>query len=389
MNFQPLQIFLDRLTAWRIPGNAISISLDGKEVFRGTSGFADKIRNEPMSAEHLLYLYSASKPATVTAALQLYEKGCFLLDDPLYDFLPAFREMTVRTANGEVESAKTPITLRHLFTMTSGMDYRTDTPALARAKEETNGRMDTRTVVKHLASEPLCFEPGTRWMYGLNHDVLAAVVEVVSGMRFCEYMQKHLFEPLGMEAYYHDDGLHDRMAEQYRYVNSTCDDLVELQKYGFTSDGGVCETEGKQNFLVFGPDYDSGGAGILTSVAEYAKFGAALARKGLGLNGERILSEGTVALLQQDQLNDTTRPYFDWPQYRGYGYGLGVCTLVDRALSGSTGHLGEFGWCGAAGACLLVDPSIGLSVSYAHHMLNPQEHIYMPRLRNVIYACLD
>ena len=139
MNFAPMCALMDRLTAWRIPGNAAAVTVDGKEVFSYQSGYADLENKETFTCDHLLNLYSCSKPATVTAALQLYEKGFFLLDDPLYEFIPEYREMTVRTPDGGIKKAETPITLRHLFTMTSGLNYRTDVPAIAKARTLTNG----------------------------------------------------------------------------------------------------------------------------------------------------------------------------------------------------------------------------------------------------------
>ena len=142
----------------------------------------------------------------------------------------------------------------------------------------------------------------------------------------------------------------------------------------------------KVSYLTFGPEYDSGGAGIVTTVRDYAKFCAALARNGLGLTGERILSPGTIDLLKTDQLVPEHRPNFCWPQLKGYGYGLGVRTLTDKALAGSTGPLGEFGWGGAAGASVYVDTKNELALFYAHHMLNPQEDYYQPRVRNAFFS---
>ena len=340
-----------------------------------------------MTPQHMLNLYSCSKVATVTAALQLYEKGFFLLDDPLYEFIPEFREMSVKTPNG-IEQAKNPITLRHLFTMTSGLNYNCGVPAFEKARTLTDGKMDTLTVIRCLAEEPLDFEPGSRWQYSLSHDVLAAVVEVISGQKFRDYMKESIFEPLDMDAVYHNEPLQNRMAQLYRYDNSPVTDAVALQS------GAVRQTDGrivltrKSNHLVFGSEYDSGGAGITTTVSDYAKFCAALANRGMGINGNRILAPGTVALMKDNQLNDTLLKEFNWPQYRGYGYGLGVRTLLSKAVSGSTGPLGEFGWAGAAGGAVFIDTDHNLAMFYAHHMLNPQEEYYLPRVRNVLYNCI-
>ena len=110
MDFTLLKDLMNRLTAWRIPGNSVSVCLNGKEVFSYQSGFSDLENRIPMTPDRLFNIYSCSKVTTVTAALQLYERGLFLLDDPLYDFLPAYREMYVKDENGGLTKAKNPIT---------------------------------------------------------------------------------------------------------------------------------------------------------------------------------------------------------------------------------------------------------------------------------------
>lgn len=388
MDFRPLQRFLDHLTSWRIPGNAIHVCLEGKKVFSSGSGYADVENQIPMTPDHYLNIYSCSKVATVTAALQLYEQGKFLLDDPLYEFIPEYREMTVSDKNG-VRKAEKPITLRHLFTMTSGLTYNRNAPAFEKAQELTDGKMDTLTVIRCLAQDPLASEPGEVWRYSLSHDVLAAVVEVISGEKFGNYVQNHIFKPLGMEkVFYHNEAVQDKMAVQYRYVDGVAGDLVARQAGEVEANEGRIEVAGPKVGFVLGPEYDSGGAGITTTVAEYSKFCVALANGGVGATGERILAPGTIELLRTNQLSERQQKGMVWPQLKGYGYGLGVRTMVDRAASGSNGNVGEFGWNGAAGGSVILDPQIGLSVFYAHHMLNNQEPYFQPRLRNVIYSCL-
>jgi len=390
MNFTPLKEFMDRLTAWRIPGNSILVTLEGKEVFRYQSGYSDLDKQTPMQGNELFNIYSCSKVATVTAALQLYEKGFFLLDDPIYEFIPEYRELYVKNEKGENYKAKKPITMRQLFTMTSGLTYNRDTLGFKKAKELTNGAMDTLTVVKCIAEDPLAFEPGSSFLYSLSHDVLAGVVEVISGQKFRDYMKDHIFAPLEMnETVYHNAAVLDRVAPQYFFETSSERDIVKLQSGVQSRMGGHVIPWGKANSHEHGPEYDSGGAGITTSVSDYAKLVTALANWGKGANGEQILAKGTVELLRTNQLTPAQAKHFTWPQMVGYGYGLGVRTMIDKAVSGSTGNLGEFGWGGAAGATVLADPQIGLAVFYSHHMLNPQEEYYQPRLRNVVYTCLE
>ena len=384
MNFEYMKNFMDSLTEWIVPGNSVVIYKDGKKVFEYSSGYSDLEKKIKKTGEEQLYIYSCSKVATVTAALQLYEQGKFLLSDPLYEYLPEFKKMYVKDGD-RIKAAENPITIRDLFTMTAGLSYATNTPAFEKARKLTDGKMDTRTVIKCLAEEPLLFEPGARWNYSLCHDVLAVLAEVVSGMRFSEYMKKYIFEPLDMNnSYYHtpNDVI---ISPQYIYEIQDTKNIVELQQKEHTI-GVVKRAYG--NELVFGENYDSGGAGIITTVDDYAKFAAALANSGTGLNNNRILSSATVKLMKTNQLNEAQRKTMNWRRLRGYGYGLGVRTLIDKAESGSNSSIGEIGWGGAAGATIISDTEEKVALFYAHHMLNPQEEYYQPRLRNVLYSCL-
>lgn len=390
MDFQPMKDLMDRLTAWRIPGNCVRVCLNNKEVFKYESGYEDLENKIKMSDDKLFYIYSCSKVATVTAALQLYEKGYFLLDDPLYDFIPEYRYMNIQNADGSIVKAKNPITLRNLFTMTSGLTYNIYSDGVKKARELTNGKMDTLVVAKCIAQDPISFEPGAKWQYSLSHDVLAAVVEVISGKKFRDYVKENIFMPLDMnESYYHSEEVIDRVANQYFYQNSTETDLVKLQSETDNVSTGKAVLIEKTREHILGPEYDSGGAGICTSVSDYSKFSSALANWGVGANGERILAKSTIELMRTNQLNAEQMKTFTWSQLKGYGYGLGVRTMIDKAKGGSCGNIGEFGWGGAAGATVLVDPEIGLSMFYTHHMKNPQEEYYQPRIRNVLYTCLN
>lgn len=387
-DFQNVKNFMNQLTDWVMPGNSISVWYRNEEIFRYSSGYADLENKIPMTGEEYINIYSCSKVATVTAALQLVERGRILLTDPLYEYIPAYRHMTVREADGTLRPAKTPITLYHLFTMTAGFNYNCHTPAFEKAKKLTDGRMETLTVANCLAEEPLSFDPGMHWQYSLCHDVLAAVVEVVSGMRFCEYMQKNVFEPAGITkvCYHHTPEILSHMAQQYILETEEDFDPVAAQSGQSVQGCGTVRNTGLDNSFAFGALYDSGGAGITTTVNEYAKLADALACGGRAATGEHILAAGTVALLQKNALSPSVLPDLNWGNLHGYGYGLGVRTLLDPTAASYCGTGSEIGWGGAAGATLSADPQTGLSFFYAHHMLNPQETYYQPRLRNVVYA---
>ena len=394
MDFTRLKDFMDRLTAWKIPGNDIVVTLGNREVFRYQSGWADTEKRIPMDGTQLFHIYSCSKVAAVTAAMQLYEEGRFLLTDPLADYFPEYRVMSVRMPDGSLAQAKNLITIRNLFTMTAGLNYDLKSPSAQKAVSLTGGKADTLTVARCLAAEPLSFEPGEHWQYSLCHDVLAALVELISGMKFRDYVRSRIFGPLGMEeSFYHASPETDRrLAKQYRFAEEgggSGATAVEQQSCAYALPEGHAVPAGNENGFLFGPEYDSGGAGVITSVSDYGKLVSALANRGTGPNGARILSARSIDLMRTNQLGPQQLRDFCWKQLAGYGYGLGVRTMIDRAAGGSPGPLGEFGWGGAAGATVLADPENRLAVFYAHHMLNPMEAYYQPRLRNVIYACLE
>ena len=387
MDFTKLKNFMDHLTSWRIPGNDIRVFVAGNEVFRYQSGYADLATKEKMTDSKHYFIYSCSKPATMTAVLQLLDQGVILLSDPVSAYIPAFKDVKVRQADGSLAPAKTPITIRHLLSMTAGLNYNTDVPFMEKARALTGGSMDTFKVISCLAEEPLDFEPGDNFQYSLCHDAAAAVVEAASGMKFRDYMKKNIFDPLemGNTAYHPTDAMLQNMASQYRFVPDT-EDMQQTD--GFRVEGGVVQEIPKTNCFHFGPEYDSGGAGIVTTVDDYAKFVCALANMGTGRNGARILSPAAVDLMRTNQLNEKQLNTFRHNQYLCYGYGLGVRTMMDRTQNGALSSAGEFGWGGAAGATVLADPEKQLAVFYTHHMMNPLEEYYQPRLRNVVCACL-
>ena len=258
--------------------------------------------------------------------------------------------------------------------MSAGLNYDLNTPFVRKVKEETGGRCPTREVARAIAQNPLSFEPGTHWQYSLCHDVLAALVEVVSGMRFSDYVKKNIFDPLGMtrSVYHMTPGSEDQFAVQYRY----------------SDERHVAEPIELSASYVLGPDYDSGGAGVISCVEDFARFTDAMACGGIGETGEQIISQSAIDLMRANQLNETAMKDFCWSQMAGYGYGLGVRTMIDRARGGALSPVGEFGWGGAAGSYVMIDPSNHLSVFYAQHMLNNKEPYVHPRLRNLTYSCL-
>ncbi len=396
MNFTNLKIFLDSMVeSNRTPGCSVAVYKDGKLAYTYSAGVSDIESGAKMTGEEYFNIYSCSKVATVTAGAQLLERGEFLLSDPLYEYLPEYRHMAIKTADGDVVEAKNPITVGDFFTMSTGFDYNFNSPAITELREK-NPTYTTEDFIRARAKDTLWFEPGTHWQYSHSHDLLGGFISVITGKKFRDYMKENIFEPLGMDkAVYHlTPEIEAQMATQYSFVPKDSAgqslSIVEAQMYGNAKDG-YFKNVGKEKGSVSGhsPEFDSGGAGIITTVGDYAKLTAALAGGGLGANGERILSPKTVELMKADRLNEAQRADFNWKQHLGHGYGLGVRTHVDKRISGLNANLGEFGWGGAAGANVIVDTEENLGVFFAQHMLNPREEWYQPRLINAVYSCIE
>lgn len=389
MNFTKIKEFMDFMASERTPSNAIAIYIENKPVFSYASGYADLENKVPLTGNEMFHIFSCSKPATVTAALQLIEQGKLHLDDPLYKYIPEFKDMSVKDENGELKKAATAITIKHLFTMTSGLTYNFSDEAFQKARTLTDGHFDTLTTIKCLAETPLKYNPGDGWCYSLARDVLGAVIEIITGKKFAEYMQENIFSPLEINATYDFAKVKDDMAEMYEFVSDTgnTDDIVSAQQSG-NAKTGIFKNMHKINGLAYGDRYESGGAGIITTVPDYVKFASALANDGVGPNGARIIKPETIKMMCENHFPYGDLKKMQWDHLAGYGYGLGVRIHLDPTLSGSKSNLGEFGWYGATGATLIADPKAKLGIFYAQHTLNPRESYYFPRLRDTIYECL-
>lgn len=318
---------LDELLALGIPFYDCMVMKDGVCVFRRQDGFVDLEKQKRPTGQERYRIYSCSKLITCTAALQLLEQGMLRLDDPLDLYLPEFAKMTVATEQG-VRPAKNRITLRHLFTMTAGFSYQLTGKWLDDCRAATGGRCPTREVLRCLAGEPLLFEPGHRWEYSLCHDVLAGVVEVISGMPFGAYVKQHIFDPLGMTN------------STFSLPPSQWETLCPA--YRFDAQVGRVVPYGHQNDYIFGDEYESGGAGGVSTVEDYMAFLE-------GLRTGKLLKKETVSFFAINQMTDRQRAMPSYWVGAGRGFSLGQqCPTADDPRP-------DFGWGGAAGAHYFVD----------------------------------
>ena len=372
MNFQKLTDYLDHLGEMGVPGCDLILYQDHQPIYRHFAGYSDEEGRVPKRGDETYCLFSCTKLFTTCAAMQLIEAGKLELDAPVSLYLPAYAHLTVR--EGEtLRPARRVMTVRHLMSMQGGLDYDLNAPPILETLAAHPEGATTRQVVDAIARKPLCFEPGESFQYCLCHDVLGGVIEVASGQKFSEYLKAHIFQPLGMEtiSFEFTPEIRSHLCAQYQFNGQT-------QKPEPVPRDSL-------NYRV-SPAYESGGAGLISNVRDYALLPDALACGGVGRTGVEILSPEMIRLWSTDQLCPAGRKVFDSWKRLGYSYALGVRTRVDTSVGGR-GPLGEFGWDGAAGAWTFVDPKNHLSGFYAQHVRNfgYAFSTLHPTLRNLIY----
>lgn len=347
--FENTKKFCDSFLELGLPGFDLAVYKSGECIFRYMNGYSDLENKIRMNGTERYNIYSCSKVITCVAALQLYEKGLFSLEDKLSDYMPEFKEMTVRTDIG-IKKAEKPILIKHLFEMTAGFSYDLYSPELMKCREETNGRCSTRELMTYLAKEPLLFEPGDRWEYSLCHDVLAALVEVVSDDKFENYVKKYIFDVLDMKesTFMLPNEELSTIADQYRFED------------------GKAKKVGKGIEHKIGYAHASGGAGCISTVDDYIRFLE-------GLRTCKMLKPETLELMMTDRLSEHQKRTY-WASGT-HGYGLGV-----RCPKGDKRYI-DFGWGGAACAYLAVDVKNEISLYFGAHLFDSP----VQGLRSMLY----
>ena len=202
VDFEYLKKYLDSQCTdedVRVPGSTIRVHVGGREVFNYTTGYKDLETKTALRGDEHFEVYSCTKVMTMVAAMMLYERGKWLPSDPVGDYLPKWKKMTVMNQNMQYdEPTDKVVTVGMLLTMTAGLNYDLYHPIIKKIREETNGECPTLLIADALGDKPLLKEPGETWMYSLCHDVVAGLIEVWSGMTYGEFCHKYIFEPLGM-----------------------------------------------------------------------------------------------------------------------------------------------------------------------------------------------
>lgn len=352
---------LQRMVAdGRAAGTSALIWQDGREVYFGSAGMADRNAKRPMRRDTIAQIYSMTKPVTGVALMQLWEAGKFRLDDPLAKYLPEYQNMQVYAGQDAAGKplyvpAERPITVRDIMRHTAGFAYgagptpvhdayvAADPLALDIALPEASRR---------LAGVPLLFQPGSRWSYSAAVDVQAALVEKLSGQPFAAYVRAHIFDPLGMkETAWRQPG--DRLA---RFA------AMNVKKDGKLVQQDAAET-GKLNFQDHA--LTPGGFGLASTLDDYQRFARMLLNQG-ELDGVRILKPSTVRLMATDQLDPAITERLWLPEKGAVGFGLdfAVRKRPPQTPAENRGATGEFFWDGAASTLFWVDPANGLTAVF-------------------------
>ena len=371
----------------RLAGVVALVARRGKLVALQAFGHRDREAPSPMREDTIFRIASQTKAIVSVGVLILQEEGRLLIGDPVAKYLPEFRETTVAVPKDgggfEVVKAKRSITLRDLLTHTAGVGYGGGAGAERWKAAGIQGWYfadrdePIGATVSRMAALPFDAQPGEKWVYGYSVDILGAVLEKASGQDLDAFLRSRIFAPLGMNdtSFYLPEEKRDRLAVVYSA--SSDGRLVRA------ADGSGMERQGD---YVKGPRRSySGGAGLLSTAGDYARFLQMLLNEG-ELEGRRVLSRKTVRLMTANHVGDKLARTSE--SVRGEGFGLGVAVREELGLQGTPGSVGEFGWGGAYHTSYWVDPVEKLVVVYMTQLIPAREIDDHGKLRVLVYQAL-
>jgi len=330
------RLMQDYVDAGTIAGSITLVARRGKIAHLECCGLMDIEQQKPMREDAIFRLYSMTKIVTAAAVLMLMEEGRFLLTTPVSEFLPEFKDVRVGVtgADGrqELVRPRREVNVHDLLTHMSGLSY----DFMAEAKERG---LDLATFVKELCKRPLHHQPGQTWLYGMSTDVLGRLVEVIAGSDFDVFLQERIFEPLKMT----DTGFFvpPEKVERLGWL------------YRPDDDGKLVSAEDRDTSPYLSkPALPSGGGGLVSTTSDYLSFAQMLVNGG-ELNGVRLLGPKTVELMHQDHLPPRHPPL----EVNNRAFGLGVSVVRNLGETKQLASIGEFGWGGAAGTQVWIDPA--------------------------------
>ena len=382
-----MQQFID---TGRLPGAATLVARHGQVVFCEARGLKNIETCTSLTMDTIHRFYSMTKPVTSVAAMMLYEKGLFQLDDPVSDFIPGFKDMKVYVSGSEKDPvtrpAKTAMTIRHLLTHTSGFTYgsfNTGTVAGLYRQNRTDFDYDDgplEKIVNRLTDIPLEFDPGSAWNYGVSTDVLGRLIEIWSGRSLDRFLNEEIFKPLTMidTGFFLPESKKERLASLYELTDK---ELLSLSEDARTSP--LIGTDSVQTF--------SGGSGLLSTMSDFYKFTEMLRQKGQ-LSGERLLGRKTIEFMTCNHLPGDLaamgQPTFNETTFEGIGFGLGFSVMLDPPKANIMGSCGEYAWGGAASTAFWIDPLEDITVIFLTQLMPSSAYTIRRELRVLTYQAI-
>lgn len=367
----------------QLPGTVTLIARKGKVVYHEASGMQD-IENEiTMDTDAIFRIASQTKAIVSTAVMMLQERGQLLISDPVSKYIPEFKNSTIAVKNDsgsyDIVPANREITIRDLLTHTAGIGYGW---GVAADKWEEAGIQGwyfahrdepVLETVKRMAVLPHEAQPGSKFVYGYNTDILGALVSVISGQSLAAFLSENILSPLGMQDtyFYLPKNKASRLATVYNMVGQK---LIRAPEKGTMESQGAYVKGPRKNY--------SGGAGLVSTAMDYAKFLQMMLNDGI-YDGQRIISRKSVELMTVDHLGDID---FSWQN--GVGFGLGYSISKDLGRRGELGSEGEFGWGGAYHSTYWVDPKEDLVVVYFTQVIPIQNVDDHQKLRALVYQSI-
>ena len=361
---------------------ALCLVLKGDdELFFGANGHADRAGGVAMKRDNIFRLFSLSKPITAAAVMLLTDMGKLSPSDPVSKYFPEYSDMYQLSDDGKIVPCADKVTILHLLTMTSGIPYaNVGDPSVEAAGKlfdqiiegQQNGMpLSTEGFCRRAAGIPLRFAPGSKWDYGISADILGGICEQASGMRFSQFLRKYLFDPLGMN----DTGFYVPQEKISRFTK-----LYSWQKNGLGEDHG--------NYLGLTdysapPAFESGGAGLVSTIDDYARFVRMLTGGGV-FEGKHILSSDAVRFMAEPKLGETQQACL-WDRLSGYNYGCLMRVMTRPEKSDIRTCKGEFGWDGWTGTYFCADISNRIAVLYFTQICGAGTTSQAAEISSVVY----
>ena len=373
-----------------VNGSVALIARKGRIVFYKAYGYNDLDTRAPLDKSGIFRIASQTKAITTVAAMMLWEEGKFSIDDPVSKFIPSFaNQQVLNTFNAKDTTyttipAKRLITIRDLLTQTSGIGYPGIGTAEANsiyAKNKITGGVGVKDqklsdVMNRLGTLPLFFQPGEKWMYGVNTDLLGYLIELWSGMTLEDFFTKRIFQPLGMKDTYYNVP----PEKAPRLVNFFQEDSSGIKKQDKVFGGAL-----DMNFPIQKHDYFSGGGGLSSTIYDYAVFLQMLLNNG-EYNGTRLLAPNTVRLMTMNQIGDLF-VNVTGPTENKFGFGFSLITKEGSRLGPS--QEGTYSWGGVFSTSYFVDPKEEMLVLLYRQMWGPHVADTDKAFKPLVYQAIE